>query len=145
MLHNISWSTFIWMLIPILVFYYLFVISVYFLKDFLALLHGNRSLFNGQAINKNLKIHPTQESTQVSSNNLIYELIEDLKKTFTAASRTHMVKEELIQAIRSNIKRYPAIGQTGLLEDINTHISQEAKENCKMELLPADLRMIWSS
>jgi hypothetical protein len=152
MLNNITWSSFLWMIIPLAIFYYLLVFFLYFRKDFYLLLTGSPSFkhesqtgFRTGSSEQSNAVTSSIDNSRDLANSEVYELINDLKGTLSKASRTKMVKEEVVQAIRSNVKRYPFIGQTGLLEDINLHITQEAKESCRLELLPEDLKLIWSS
>jgi hypothetical protein len=48
------------------------------------------------------RILPAASSADDISLSVIHELLEDLKKVFTVALKTKMVKEELVQAIHSN-------------------------------------------
>jgi hypothetical protein len=154
MLNSISWSSFVWMLIPIIIFYYLYVLGVYFRKDFSSLLvsnkrPGNDYEFHATIADRDANHQPAIISSNVETNDrstsVVHEFIEDLKLLFANASKINMIKEELVQAIRSSLKKYPGIGETGLLEEINWHITQEAKETCRLELLPEDLKLIWSA
>jgi cbb3-type cytochrome oxidase subunit 3 len=154
MLNNISWSSFFWMLMPMIIFYYLYVAGVYFRKDFYFLLtphkksekdHRLRANVPGQEPHHTKTISPSHAETDTPSTTGVHEFIEDLKFLFAKASKTNMVKEELVQAIRSCLKKYPGIGQTGLEEEINWHITAEAKDHCRMDLLPEDLKFIWST
>jgi hypothetical protein len=154
MLSSISWSSFLWMLTPLVILYYLFVLLFYYGKDLFSLqrgYHRSENEFFSAASTSSSNTEETSLSSHLSkqadehSPDTVHELIEDLKFLFVHASKTKMVKEELVQAVRSSLKKYPGIGQNGYLEDINWHITQEARENCRLELLPEDLKLIWSS
>jgi hypothetical protein len=167
MLSKISWSEFIWFIIFLVIPYYLFVISVYFRKEMFAFFkqkHNSHShVF--QAASSEYKSEPSeleqkaseskQESFNDSENNsampeqddvpftVIHELIEDLKKLFAVAAKTKMIKEELMQAVRSKLKTYPILRGADIQEDINQHIRLEAQEVCKISLSPEDIKLLW--
>jgi hypothetical protein len=154
MLNKISWSTFAVLLVLILTVYYLYVLIVYYRKE----------IFSLGAINKKSSSVNNPKTASLKSNNRqkekssiepdksgdesftkVHELLEDLKELLLHASETKMIREELIQAIRSKLKSYPLIGETDLIEDINNHLVQEAKDKCAIELYPEDLKQIWNS
>jgi hypothetical protein len=154
MLSSISWTSFFWMLIPLVILYYLLVLIFYYRKDLFSLqryTHESENEFSNYAstLSSNSEQtglpYPSSKQIEEYTPDTVHELIEDLKFLFVHASKTNMVKEELVQAVRSSLKKYPGIGQNGYLEDLNWHITQEARENCRLELLPEDLKRIWSS
>jgi hypothetical protein len=154
MLNKISWSSFAWILVLILIAYYLYVFVVYFRKEIFSFGSINKKSVTE---NNTLKIPINKDTSSIDkpsmesdksvedSFTLVHDLLEDLKELFLNASETKMIREELIQAIRSKLKTYPLIGQTDLVEDINNHLVQEAKDKCAMELYPEDLKQIWNS
>jgi hypothetical protein len=153
MLSKISWSSLIWVLIPILLFYYAYVFIVYFRKEIFSFVVINKKLTGSEGHHKNLlnkdSSHDTKTSRESGESNensftVVHELLEELKTLFIIAAREKMIKEELIQAINSKLKEFPSIAGTDLVEDIDTHITQEVKERCSMELLPGDLKRIWN-
>jgi hypothetical protein len=154
MLNKISWSSFAWILVLILIAYYLYVFLVYYRKEIFSLGSINKKSVGE---NNTRKIPLTKDTSDIDkpsmesnksiedSFTVVHELLEDLKELFMHASETKMIREELIQAIRSKLKTYHLIGQTDLVEDINNHLIQEAKDKCAMELYPEDLKQIWHS
>lgn len=153
MLSKISWSSLIWILIPVLAFYYVYVIIAYFRKEIFSFGVNNKKLTGSEGHHKNLLKSETSDFTKASresgdsndnSITLVHELLDDLKTLFIHAAREKMIKEELIQAINSKLKTYPGLAGTDLVEDIDTHIAQEVKERCSLDLLPGDLKRIWN-
>jgi hypothetical protein len=153
MLSKISWSSLIWILIPILAFYYGYVFIVYFRKDIFSFGVNNKKLTDSEGRHKNHLNNDTRDFTKLSKESnesnensftVVHELLEELKTLFINAGREKMIKEELIQAINSKLKTYPILAGTDLVEDIDTHITQEVKERCGLELLPEDLKRIWN-
>ena len=150
MFNTISWSEFIWFLAVTLVLYYLYVAIVYFHKNIFF-------FFRRQQEKTDFAIKTVQTTTPASSTNpspsneltvetqlsFIYDLLEDLKNLFALASKTKMVKEELIQAISSKLNNYPRLKDNEVSEDLNQHIRLEAKEQCGIELSPEDIKQLW--
>jgi hypothetical protein len=152
MLNNISWSSFIWLLFPALIAYYLYVVVAFYRKEILSLGTLNKKSVDKNILNNvpsskkpNVPDKPpvVSEISGEDSFTFVHELLEDLKELFFRASRKKMVKEELIQAIGSKLKTYPSLRETELVEDINTHLILESKEKCQVDLLPEDLKQIW--
>jgi DNA-binding phage protein len=154
MLHTISWSSFVLVLVVILIAYYLFMLVAYFRKDILSIsLINKKSLVGNNHNDRAIKStgNPKEKSTIQTNNSgdqiftIVYELLADFKDLFLLASETKMIREELIQAIRSKLKAYQTISETDLVEGINNHLIMEAKNSCALDLSPEDLKLIWSS
>ena len=154
MLSKITWSEFIWFLVILLVPYYLFVLSLYFRKEVLAFMRNpvlrQQLVSEGATLSKADPFNSRQTLNTASSQNdislsAIHDLLEDLKNIFTLASKTKMVKEELVQAIYSKLKTYPHLQGSDLQEDIANHIRIEAKDRCGIELTGNDIRLFWQA
>ena len=153
MLGNISWSDFILFIVLFLSSYYLYIIAVFFRRDLFGLFgnHPKKQGLNSQATPSSLKPKPLNTHGNSSIENVqsetplsvIHELVEDLKKLFALAAKTKMVKEELLQAIHSNLESYPQIAGTDLQHDVNIHIRVEVEEQCSIDLSPEDIKRIW--
>lgn len=133
MLSKISWSEFIWFLVFLLIPYYLGVLTLYFRKEALAFLRNPTFM----------KAEPIKQTSQDLPFSVIHDLLEDLKLVFANAVMTKTVKEELVKAIHSKLKRYPALQGADLQHDISQHIKIEAKDQCGLILDESDLRQIW--
>jgi hypothetical protein len=154
MLNKITWSSFAVLLALILTVYYLYVLIVYYRKEIFSFGAINRKSLTGNNLktvllkSDNIQKEKSTIETGKSGDEsftVIHELLEDLKELFLHASETKMIREELIQAIRSKLKTYPLIGETDLIDDINNHLIQEAKDKCGLELYPEDLKLIWDA
>lgn len=161
MLSFISWSEFIWFLVFLLVPYYIVVLTLYFRNEVFAFLR-NPSLRRDpdprrgpgfQAEGQSPEVEPIdspQTFVAVTSHDeislsVIHDLLEDLKKVFAVASKTRMVKEELLQAIRVKLKSYPGLQGSDLQEDIGQHIKIEAKTICGIAFDVTDLKQLWNT
>jgi len=91
----------------------------------------------------NPQVPSATSSSDDISISAIHDLLEDLKNIFTVASKSKMVKEELVQAIHSKLKSYPRLQGSDLQEDIASHIRIEVKERCEIELTGDDTRRLW--
>src|SRR5450631_3481333 len=128
MLSSISWSELITILVLVLIPYYLYVLSFYFRNEFVSLYRNQRNNLNPglqltEALTKpEVNNIPSDTSvTSVASEvqfSIVHDLLEDLKKLFAVASKAHMVKEELIQAMKSKLKNYTSLKNSDVLEDI---------------------------
>jgi hypothetical protein len=133
MLSKISWSEFIWLLAFLLVPYYLSVLALYFRKEALAFLRNPTFM----------KAEPSEHKQQGLPFSVIHDLLEELKMIFANAVMSKMVKEELVQALCSKLKNYPALRGADLQHDVNQHIKIEAKDQCGFVLDESDMRQIW--
>lgn len=152
MLNKLSWSSFASLVALMLAVYYLYIFITLYRKELFSFVSIKNS-FPIKSRNKNELAGPikkNQESSSESGNagdesfTIVHELLEDLKKLFSHAAKTKMVKEELTQALRSKLSIYPGITETDLVEDINHHLIEEAKDQCFIELFPEDLKRVWS-
>jgi hypothetical protein len=154
MLSKISWSGFIWFILILAIPYYLFVLSIYFRKEILAFMHNpslwRRPVSEGVALSEAAPfLKPEELPVTASSDDIsisvVHDLLEDLKNIFSKASNSKMVKEELVQAIRSKLKTYPHLQGSDLQEDIANHIRIEVKDKCSFELTGDDIRRLWQA
>jgi hypothetical protein len=148
MFSNISWSEFIWFLVFLLIPYYLVVLSLYYRKEVLAFMRNpilrRNPEFEAETQSPEVEPFHTISSHDDISLSVIHDLLEDLKKIFALASKTKMVKEELLQAIRVKMKSYPGLQGSDLQEDVSNHIRIEAKTICGIVLGAADLKQLWT-
>jgi len=154
MLSNISWYEFIWFLVFLFAPYYLLVLTVYFKKEILAFMRNpvlksgpvseGAAPFEAEPFNSPQTLNNASSQNDISLSE-IHDLLEDLKNIFTLASKTKMVKEELVQAIYSKLKTYHNLQSSDLQEDITNHIRIEVKDRCGIELTSDDMRCLWSS
>ena len=154
MLNKISWSEFIWFIVLLVIPYYLFVLTVYFKKEILAFIRNpvlrRGPVSEGAASSEADPLNSPQTLNTSSSQDdislsVIHELLEDLKKLLIAASKSKMVKAELLQAIHSKLKTYPHLQGSDLQEDIANHIKIEMKNRCGIELTGDDMQRLWYS
>jgi hypothetical protein len=147
MFQTISWFKFIRFLIAIVAIYYFSVVAYYFKKKLF-----NYSLTRRTPALRGIHIKKEEQPAGVTSDKdagndqftSVRELLDHLKVLFKSAWESRLVKEELLQALRSTLKAYPGISKTDLVEDIDTHIKQEAKDICGMDILPEELKQIWN-
>src|ERR1700676_3615937 len=142
MLSKISWSEFIWFIVFLVIPYYLFVLSVYFRKEILFFIRNpvlrRMPASEGAAHSEadpfiNTQVLPATPSSDDISLSVVHDLLEDLKNIFSIATKTKMVKEELVQAIHSKLKTYLHLQDSDLQEDIANHIRIEIKDRCGIE------------
>jgi hypothetical protein len=147
MFHSISWFDFLRILIFIVASYY-FLLAAYYFKNEIFSVFSFRRMVSIPGPNIKTRDNSASDTSADDDENIpftmIHELVEELKMLFKRASETRMVKEELLHAIRSRMTMYPRLRKTDLVDEINTHITQEAKEVCKMDIAPGDLEQIWA-
>jgi hypothetical protein len=142
MLSKVSWYEFIWFLVFLVIPYYFFVLTVYFRKEVFSMIR-NHGLKTGPGYETAAHVSGQEPQNELSLSD-IHDLLEDLKKLFAVASKTKMVKEELVQAIHIKLKTYPNLEESNLREDISNHIKIEAKTVCGIALDAADLKQFWN-
>lgn len=151
MLNKISWSQFFWFLITVLILYYIYVAMTHFSKGiiqfFLKRVEKPSLSIKAQTPKQVLSTNALSSNEMQSEKQLsfIYDMLEDLKNLFSSASKTKIVKEELVQAIRTRLNNYAKIKDKYVLEELNQHICLEAKEQCGIDIYPEDIKRIWSS
>jgi hypothetical protein len=155
MLSKISWSSFLWVLVPAIISYYLYVFIVYFRKEIFSVSAGRKIMaFRDTESKGNFQAPPKAESSPNFNSNeiaeannnsftLIHELLEDLKILFITSAKNRTVKEELIQSIRSKLKEYSGIKEKEIRDDITEHISMEVRDKCNIDFEPEDIKLIW--
>jgi hypothetical protein len=147
MFHAVSWLDFLQTITLIVIPYYVLVVFCYFKKEVYNVFTFRRIPSQPGFNIKSRKDAVTLASTNKVDNipfTTVHELLEELKMIFKKAVDTKMIKEELLQAIRSKLNMYPRMRETGLKDDINIHITEEAKEICNLEIFPEDLKIIWN-
>jgi hypothetical protein len=148
MLSKISWYDFIWFLVFLLVPYYLVVLSLYYRKEVLAFMRNpvlrRSQSFEAEAHSPEAEPLATVSSHDEISLSVIHDLLEDLKKVLAVATKTKMVKEELVQAIHVKLKSYPGLQGSDLQEDVSNHIRIETKNICGIALDTSDLKQLWN-
>jgi len=152
MLKQISWASFIWFIGTVAAIYYLYVLLAFYRKDIFSIHLINRKTVkrdgNATLFNKDDDRRPISSvQTNTSDNDhftLVHELLEEFKELFDRASNINMIREELIQSIRSKLKEFPRLQETGLIEDINDHLIQEARNKCQIDLNSEDLKQVWN-
>ncbi len=102
MFNAISWPLLLEILLVLTGGYYGFVFLTYYRKDGLLLIRSHFS--------------PQQSSEPKFSE--VHELVEDFKRLFALAAKTAMIKEELLQALKSQIREYPGLRDNQTREDL---------------------------
>jgi hypothetical protein len=147
MFRTISWYEFIQILLFVVAIYYISVTALFYKKEIISLFIHRRTI-GRLPVNIKKAILSRNESSADKSENIaftaVHELLEDLKVLFIESSETKMVKQELLQAIRSTLHRYPQMKETDLVDDINNHITLEVKKVCNLDVLPEDLKSVWN-
>ena len=153
MLNKYSWTTLAIWLFVILSVYYLYVLLAYYRRELFSIFLELKKFKIKETVhidampsddNNKIALPTKSDSPDNNSFTLIHELLEDFKILFAKASKTKMIKEELMQAIASRLKTYPALFDTELVDDINIHLVMEAKEQCQTDLSKEDLKQIWA-
>lgn len=127
MFNAISWPLLLEILLVLSGGYYGFVFLAYYRRDGLLLIRTHFS--RGQ---------PSEPKFSE-----VHELVEDLKRLFALAAKTAMIKEELLQALKSQIREYPGLRDNQIREDLSEHIRIEAREICGIHFGEKELRGIW--
>ena|SRR5450432_1527847 len=127
MFNAISWPLLLEILLILTGTYYAFVFLTYYRRDGLGLIRSHFS--------------PRPVSEPKFSE--VHELLEDFKRLFALAAKTAMIKEELLQALKSHIREYPGLRDKPFKEDLSEHIRIEAREICGITFGEKELAGLW--
>jgi len=165
MFHSISWQQFFTAIAIVYALYYLFIGVVYFRKDAFAIIKGQRPQEGtSNSFEKNTAYQDPQEDpapweeqdtystepdtrdTETGLFTVAYELAEEIKILLKDAGYRRLIRQELVQALKSLISRppYDQLAQTGFRNAINNLIATEAMRQCTYELTQEELSMVWT-
>jgi hypothetical protein len=127
MLQNVSWSQYFTILLVATVLYYFFLWLIVFKGklNFIPSL-ANRNITQGEDT-------PDEKLTTAQF------IMDELRPLFPNRGN----KNELIQALQSELKRYAGWDDPSFRETINRFIINESQSKCSIRLGEDDLRVLW--
>jgi hypothetical protein len=155
MFSSISWPEFLLFLAFSLLAYYAFVGLAYFSKEIVFLFRRNSSLENLSAAppssNQSGAPEPgmiAQEMPDISKKindgqYQTFDLLSEIKDLLLKAAKEKLIRQELIQSLKSTIKSYGVPADPGLKEDISQHILFECQDQCGISLTECELSDLW--
>jgi hypothetical protein len=165
MINNISWTSYCYVLIQLLVIYYAFVLWYYYRKDFLQVLRSKfqqRNLLvaevmpSAQEVMESKKKNGHHESSLpidtvtfrgdlmgYKINTLVQGLSDEIKAYLRQAGKAGVVKEELLFSIHQILQKYPALKDSAFQPSINNLIVFELKNKCSTYLSSEEASALW--
>ena len=144
MLNSISWASYAYAIFFIVVVYYVFVglffyrhEALNYYKNFTGKIHSN---------DNNLPSANKQTNEIISDNsdvNSIEEVLSSLLFLIKKAASQHLIKEELIQALKSQIQFYVDHGTDLPQEKINQYIVLTSETYCSIHLSEDEMKVLW--
>ena len=136
MVKNISWHSYVTIIVVLIIVYYIVIGILYFRHDIL------RIVKTGFPKKDRTAPLPAPEGlgAQFSS---VHELMDELNHLFINASNQGYPKEELTTVLHSKMQDYTHLKATQFEPAINTHIIQTASSMCNCELDDTDIKRIW--
>lgn len=161
MISNISWEGY-WIFIALLsISYYLFVYLFYFKKDFLvnptkvaSTNEGGPFAFNsapsetGQILVSKEPTpfdHPDdfQRPVKGTIEDVVYTCIDEVSAYLAEAKRAKCEKGEILNALRSILRKYPAISSSEYKESLVKVIVGQCEYHCSVHLNGSDVVCLW--
>jgi hypothetical protein len=165
---HISWHSFLTGIVVLLAVYYLAIGVLYYRREFLAffmrtpapVLEGSgegmpeRSVFEeepiimeeGFDVEQPVVAEVAEETPDNAPFPVAYRLSEAIRNLLASAARKHMIREELLQALRSLLhsQQYLSLHGTPLTAAINRLIESETLRQCGFQLGTEDMKMLWA-
>jgi hypothetical protein len=140
MLQSISWSQFVVFLLISMTVYYLAIFFVYFkfLRSLIAVFSAG---------NPGPKINSFQEDADDPDHLLdqVSKLTNSIKENIAETASGHFVREEFLFSLKSVLKQYPALKDTGFQTGINYIISESTEKKCGIILSEVELNGLWNN
>jgi len=137
-----SWEEFFHLSILLLFLYYTAIILLFYRKGFPGAFKrpGRRGWKpSGDPVTEMDKRQAADKSLSPAA----YELMEELKKVFTAAVKDQLTRGQVLEAIALRLQKYPAIPGTVLQVALESYIAAELENQCNMEVSAAELKTLW--
>lgn len=150
MLHSISWQAFFTTLALLLLIYWAFIGLSFYRHEIKLLLAGKgKPGLQGASLITESPFEADIEDTPVATDTglfpIAYALAEEIKQLAKEAGRRRLVREELMQALQSLIKKqpYPSLSNTAFRIAINNLVEAEIGTNCSIQFSKEELQMLW--
>lgn len=161
MFNNISWQGY-WVSIAILTAgYYLVIYLLYFRKD--VSIGWNKSSTSEEenpftsftadsaasqsaAIKQHTLFHNSEEFQHPAKDTVegaVYMCIDEVSAYLEEAKRNKCVKEELLYALQSILRKYPAIAASEYKESVTTVLVDQCEYYCSVHLSADDVLCVW--
>ncbi|MDB5222369.1 MAG: hypothetical protein JWN83_1036 [Chitinophagaceae bacterium] len=154
MFTEISWGTYITIVIVLLAVYYLFIGFRYYRRDLSQLISGGKTGFPDKAkftASKSdviIKPRPHEAFMQLSvEDQNLYQLLQSLSDEIQAllgeAGNKRLNKDEIITALKILIAKYSVLKNSSFRESIQNLIQTESETNCSIHLSEKELSELW--
>lgn len=161
MLNNISWQGY-WTAIALLTAaYYLFIYLLYFRKDVSIIwrkrvIPREESLFpsipSGSMHHQPGTIKPSdlfdypeefQRPAKNSIESAVYACMDEVAAYLEGAKRSKCVKEEMLFALNTILRKYPSIAASEYKESLTNVLVHQCEYHCSVHLSAEDVAQVW--
>jgi len=158
MINNISWTSYWQAIAIILLFYYGFILFVYYRKDLLKILAGNKNQLSAGVLqptplkdlsadrqhqNEFVKDRLAEADDSKELMPVVQSLIDETVAYMEQAGHAGAVKEEIVFSLQQIIKKYPVVKFTAHQPAINDLILYECETKCSVKLDKDDINGVW--
>lgn len=153
MFTEISWNSYITIVIVLLAGYYLFIGFRYYRTDILHLLSGRKftqtdsvSFTSTQQIKPDQSSHPANMQEGFEKQNLFQlaqSFSDEIQAYLNEAGRNTLNKKEVMQSLKSLLAKYPSIKNSSFQEFIQNLIKTECETSCSIHLSEEELSALW--
>lgn len=159
MFTNISWGSYIVVIVLLLASWYLFVGLRFYLNDIKEIATGKRKLRLHRVRNENYQEFPSQLNEQgqpaITSSessfgefdntfNDVDNLVEQLKNVINDAAKRKLLKQECIVFLRSVLQEYPSIKFSPFKSSVSELIVSECAKLDYMVLTQTEAEALWN-
>jgi hypothetical protein len=140
MLQSISWSQFVVFLLISMTLYYLAIFIIYF-----KLLRSLVAVFSHLSPGSKNNDGPDDAGDPDHLLDQVSGLTSSIKETIGEAASGHFVREEFLFSLKSMLKQYPELKDTGFQTGINHIIAESSEKKCGIILSADELKGLWNS
>lgn len=131
MFKQISWNSYLIMVLLLTIVYYLFIVLKYYRNDVIKLIYGKNLL--SRNISNNEVDQPLLQSFSSEIKAFIYE-----------AGKDQLNIRDMMPSLQILIRKYPGIRDMTMRESIQNLIIHECKTNCSIHLGEHELSELWN-
>lgn len=85
-----------------------------------------------------------EQDAQTDDEYAAYSLMDEVNAYLQEAKRTKCVREELVFALHTIVKKYPSLAPTSWADAVNKFLVAECKQVCSVHLSEEEVRHVWN-
>ena len=145
MFTQISWGSYITIIVVLLIAYYFFVGFRYYRTDLLQLLSGRKTKNTEKAVAplSNYKQSSKDDLKEESDYQLTESLSDDIRAFINASVENKSNNGEVINGLKRILGKYPSLKDSSFREFIQNIIISESEANLSLHFSPEEAAALW--